>query len=61
MNTIENITKASQTLELAISDLRAALESADPVAAIVIAGLLKDSTELWRSTSLLLSALEDRT
>jgi hypothetical protein len=61
MTTIVNTTKASQALDEAISCLRAALASADPVAAIVIAGLLKDSTELWRSTSLLLSALEDRT
>ena len=59
--TKENITKASQTLELAIQDLRAALESADPVAAIVIAGLLREATELCRSTSTLLAAMEDRT
>ena len=58
-NTIEEITKASQCLSMCVNDLRAALHSANPVEALVIIDLIRDTAFLaQRTESLRLAIVE---
>lgn len=55
--TIENIIKASQSTDLALSDLQQALNTADAVEALLILSMIQDAAKLRNNINAMAAAM----
>jgi isochorismate hydrolase len=58
MTTLENVTKAAQTAGLLVSDLRAAMRTADPVVCMILERVIADAAQVRQQCERLAAAME---